>query len=55
MRGRQGEAWNDEDVRTLRRMTTEGAPIADIARMLERSREAVAGKAAKLKIATKSR
>ena len=55
MRARQGEAWNDEDVRTLRRMASDGLPIAEIARALKRSVEATSGRAAKLKIATRSR
>ena len=54
MAARQGEAWNDEDVRTLRQMAAEGAVIGDIARVLGRSREAVSGRAAKLKVRVRS-
>ncbi|WP_419825666.1 hypothetical protein [Sphingomonas sp.] len=55
MRGRQGEAWNDEDVDGLRRMTAEQQSLQEIAKALERSVEATDGRAAKLKIATRSR
>lgn len=50
MTGRRGEAWNDEDVVTLRDMARAGEPLTAIARRLERTREATYTKARKLKI-----
>jgi hypothetical protein len=54
MTARKGEAWNDEDYRTLRRMAADGIVVGEIAKALGRSREAISGKAAKLKIRLKS-
>jgi len=47
---RHGEAWNDEDIATLRRMAAQGQPLAEISRVLERTREAVQRKAQALKV-----
>ncbi len=51
MPGRQREAWNDEDNATLRRMAAAGEPLLSIARALERTQEAVAARARRLKVA----
>lgn len=54
MPARQGEAWNDEDVATLRDMARAGEPLTAIARRLGRTREAVYTRARKLKVAVQS-
>lgn len=51
MRDRQGEAWNDEDIGHLRRMAAQRAPLIEIARVLERTPDAVAARAKRLKVA----
>lgn len=50
MPGRQREAWNDQDNATLRRMAAAGEPRLLIARALERTQEAVAARARRMKI-----
>jgi hypothetical protein len=50
MAGRRGEAWNDEDDATLRRLAAAGEPAATIARTLERTQEAVRARARRRKI-----
>ncbi|MBV9842419.1 MAG: hypothetical protein JOY99_12970 [Sphingomonadaceae bacterium] len=52
---RARQTWNDEDVATLRRMAGQGQPLAEIARVLGRSRMAVQGRAAQLKIRVRDR
>ena len=47
---RSREAWNDEDIATLRKLAAEGAPILTITRALERTREAVQRRARMLGI-----
>ena len=41
MAGRSREAWNNEDIATLRELAAEGASIVTITRALERTREGV--------------
>jgi hypothetical protein len=48
MAGRRGEAWNDEDLATLRQLTLDGADVVAILRALGRTREAVQTKARRL-------
>ena len=55
VRARAHEAWNGEDVATQRRMAAQGQPLAEIARVLERSQSAVQGRAKRLKLKVTSR
>jgi len=54
MAGRRGEAWNNEDEETLRRMSAAGERLSDIARALERSQLAVQNRASRMKLKTRS-
>ncbi|MBV9527894.1 hypothetical protein [Sphingomonas sp.] len=47
---RRGEAWNDEDIATLRRMARAKATIEQIAVELERTISGIEAKVQKLKI-----
>lgn len=48
--GRHREAWNEEDVRALRRLARKGDHVDRIAKQLQRSREACSTKARQLGI-----
>jgi hypothetical protein len=54
MPARSREAWNDEDIATLRRMSAAGEGLPAIARELERTQAAVRARAGMLKLTTRA-
>ncbi len=46
---RSGEAWNDEDLRTLRRMYRDGCHNREIAKALERTEASVSARLSTMK------